>query len=197
MRIRVCLRDGSDTLSAITSRAFDAITAKRRHGVLPVYAACHTFGVSSDGRRLDNRVFADGPCPDRLDSPADQRFPVIRPRQLQSKNLSLRKKQMTDIKKIKANLESKLKELTARVEEIDDKLSETGDDDSQERAAESQNDEVLEEVGEATQEEILQIKLALSQIEAGRYGICSSCGKAIGNERLEVLPDATKCVKCS
>lgn len=104
---------------------------------------------------------------------------------------------MTDIKKIKADLQSKLQELIAQVEDIDEKLSETGDDDSQERAVESQNDEVLEEVGEATQDEIRQIKLALSQIEAGRYGICTACGEAIGNERMEVLPDATKCIKCS
>jgi RNA polymerase-binding transcription factor DksA len=104
---------------------------------------------------------------------------------------------MTDIKKIKADLESKLKELTARVEEIDDKLSETGDDDWQEQAVESQNDEVLEGVGGITQDEIRQVKYALSQIEAGRYGICATCGNAIGKERLEALPDATLCIKCS
>ena len=104
---------------------------------------------------------------------------------------------MTDLAKIKSSLEEKLKELEARVESIDDDLSREDDDDWQENAAESKDDEVLEEVGEVTQDDILQIKLALSQLDAGKYGTCSSCGSSIAKERLEVLPYATKCVKCS
>ena len=104
---------------------------------------------------------------------------------------------MPDSEKIKSLLEAKLEELEARVERIDDDLSREEDDDWQENAVESKNDEVLEEVGESTQDEILQIKLALSQLEAGKYGTCSKCTTAISKERLEVLPYATKCVKCS
>ena len=104
---------------------------------------------------------------------------------------------MPDLEKIKSSLEAKLKELEARVESIDDDLSREDDDDWQENAAESKDDEVLEEVGEATQDDILQIKLALSQLDAGKYGVCSQCKSAIAKERLEVLPHATKCVKCS
>lgn len=30
----------------------------------------------------------------------------------------------------------------------------------------------------------------------GAYGLCESCGKAIGAERLEALPSATRCIGC-
>jgi DnaK suppressor protein len=38
---------------------------------------------------------------------------------------------------------------------------------------------------------------ALERIDAGTYGICESCGKAIPIERLEVLPYSTLCVECA
>lgn len=36
---------------------------------------------------------------------------------------------------------------------------------------------------------------ALARIDAGEYGICESCGKAIPIERLDVLPYSTLCVE--
>jgi DnaK suppressor protein len=38
---------------------------------------------------------------------------------------------------------------------------------------------------------------ALERVEAGTYGICETCGKAIPIERLEVLPYTTLCVECA
>ena len=38
---------------------------------------------------------------------------------------------------------------------------------------------------------------ALERIDAGTYGICESCGKAIPVERLDVLPYSTLCVECA
>lgn len=104
---------------------------------------------------------------------------------------------MVDPAKIRIDLERELRKLTGRAVSIDDALSEPGDDDWSEQAIESADDEVLEEVGEATGEEIAQIKLALKQIEAGKYGICTECTRAIAEERLRTLPAATKCVKCA
>ena len=37
---------------------------------------------------------------------------------------------------------------------------------------------------------------ALESIEAGTYGTCANCGKAIPVERLEALPTARLCVDC-
>ncbi len=104
---------------------------------------------------------------------------------------------MSDIEQTKLRLEQMLLELTERAEEIDEDLSSPGDDDWAEAATESASDEVLEEVGEVTMEEIAQIKLALAQIAAGRYGTCIDCAGSIGEERLKARPYATKCVKCA
>lgn len=30
----------------------------------------------------------------------------------------------------------------------------------------------------------------------GKAGVCEDCGGAIGAERMEALPDATRCVRC-
>ena len=104
---------------------------------------------------------------------------------------------MTDTTKIKTILEERLRILTERAENIDDDLSQPGDDDWSEQAIESADDEVLEKVGSATMDEIQQIKTALAQIKAGKYGICRSCGRAIAKQRLNALPYATQCAKCA
>ena len=41
-----------------------------------------------------------------------------------------------------------------------------------------------------------EVDAALARIEAGTYGICSSCGGEIAAERLEALPTTTVCVAC-
>jgi DnaK suppressor protein len=41
-----------------------------------------------------------------------------------------------------------------------------------------------------------QAEHAMSLRAQGVYGICEDCGEAISSERLEFLPEATRCVKC-
>jgi len=41
-----------------------------------------------------------------------------------------------------------------------------------------------------------QAEHATSLRAQGVYGICEDCGEAISAERLEFLPEATRCVKC-
>ncbi len=41
-----------------------------------------------------------------------------------------------------------------------------------------------------------QTERALERIDAGTYGVCESCGKAIGKARLLAFPRATLCVEC-
>ena len=43
---------------------------------------------------------------------------------------------------------------------------------------------------------IYHIDMALERIEAGTFGICDACGKAIGKERLEAVPHARMCIAC-
>jgi DnaK suppressor protein len=39
-----------------------------------------------------------------------------------------------------------------------------------------------------------QVEAALARIEAGTYGICVDCGQPIADARLEVRPEAARCV---
>jgi len=41
-----------------------------------------------------------------------------------------------------------------------------------------------------------KVEEALARIEAGTFGICESCGEAIGEKRLEARPVTTLCVAC-
>ncbi len=104
---------------------------------------------------------------------------------------------MHDFKAIEQTLEDRLVALTKRMEDIDDSLGATSDDDFAEMATESENDETLEAVGHATEDEVKQIVLALERVKSGTYGKCSSCGRAISAERLEAVPYAIRCIDCA
>ncbi len=64
-------------------------------------------------------------------------------------------------------------------------------------ATEAENDETLEAIGHASEDEVNQIKLALERVKNGTYGTCFSCGDPIPDERLEAVPFATRCVSCA
>lgn len=104
---------------------------------------------------------------------------------------------MSEIEKIKAKLEERLRELAVRAHDIDDELSEAPDSDWAENAVESANDEVLEHFGGMALDETRKINTALAKIEAGTYGICERCDERISPKRLEALPYASTCVKCT
>jgi RNA polymerase-binding protein DksA len=58
-------------------------------------------------------------------------------------------------------------------------------------------DRELDYTLEENSEHVLaEIDAALKRIEDGTYGICTSCGKAIPEERLEARPWATLCIDC-
>ena len=46
------------------------------------------------------------------------------------------------------------------------------------------------------EDSLLDIDAALERIEKGAYGYCQNCGQMISPERLEVVPEATECIKC-
>ncbi|GLW12191.1 hypothetical protein Misp01_73190 [Microtetraspora sp. NBRC 13810] len=43
---------------------------------------------------------------------------------------------------------------------------------------------------------LAQNERAIARIDAGTYGVCESCHKPIGKERLQAFPRATLCVAC-
>jgi DnaK suppressor protein len=44
---------------------------------------------------------------------------------------------------------------------------------------------------------LLQIDQALARLDDGTYGACEVCGEPIGEERLDALPGAARCIRCS
>jgi DnaK suppressor protein len=98
---------------------------------------------------------------------------------------------------VKAALKAKLDELEGRASAVEGHLSTPGSSDSEDNAIESEDDEVMVKIGDATTQNIGEIRLALSLIDSGRYGSCVSCGKTISPERLTALPYATRCIDCA
>ena len=97
----------------------------------------------------------------------------------------------------KQQLESRLRELRERVGRIQRDLKSARDPDSEERAVELDNDEVLERLDARGAEEIRAIEGALRRIEAGTYGVCSRCGGEVSARRLAALPYTDLCVECA
>ena len=104
---------------------------------------------------------------------------------------------MLDLKRVKDELEQKLIELERRATEIENSLSEPKNADSNEQALELENEQTTTAIGEMTDAEIRDIKIALRRIESGEYSSCAICGKHIPKERLLALPWTSKCAKCS
>jgi RNA polymerase-binding protein DksA len=45
--------------------------------------------------------------------------------------------------------------------------------------------------------ELREINAALARIQAGTYGLCEKCERAIGRQRLRAVPEARLCLTCS
>ena len=90
-------------------------------------------------------------------------------------------------------LETRRKYLVLRLENIADELDEAPNPDWEEQAAEHEDDEVLEDLGNSGKREIEAIDAALARMAAQTYGDCVVCGEAISEERLDVLPHTPFC----
>lgn len=51
-------------------------------------------------------------------------------------------------------------------------------------------------VARALRSNLRDVDRALSKVEAGTYGGCERCGRAISEERLDALPWALLCIDC-
>ncbi len=89
-------------------------------------------------------------------------------------------------------------DLTHRISAIDRDIRHEGmSADWSEQASERENDEVLESLGNTSEQELLMIKYALKRIEDGSYFQCDECGADIPPARLELLPFTAHCVNCA
>jgi len=107
---------------------------------------------------------------------------------------------MSTLNEIKAQLTERQKELESRVTAINDDVSHKNQplsSDWAEQAVERENEEVLEALGNASLDEIQNIKHALQRIEKGTYFDCEACGDAINLERLKLLVSTDLCTQCA
>ncbi len=56
--------------------------------------------------------------------------------------------------------------------------------------------EMDDSLEEASNQVLAAIDAALDRVEAGTYGTCVTCGKPIGEDRLEAIPYAAQCIEC-
>jgi DnaK suppressor protein len=99
--------------------------------------------------------------------------------------------------KLKEMLEGQLADLLARAEALEDDLRHPLAADSEEQAIDLADDEVLAGTDAVLRREIGDVREALVRIERDEYGVCVSCGEDIAPRRLEVMPTATRCIKCA
>lgn len=92
---------------------------------------------------------------------------------------------------------SRKRELYGRLVKIEHDLDQPMNADVPDRVTERENDEVLEGLGLAGQEEIRGIDAALDRIAAGTFGICARCGLPISAERLDAVPHTPLCQECA
>lgn len=102
-----------------------------------------------------------------------------------------------NIVEIKTELEDRRRGLEKRLAMIDSDLGQELDDDSSDRAIETENDEVLIGLERGGREELKAIRSALDRIEKGDFGRCVLCGGDIGEPRLTALPFTPYCVECA
>jgi RNA polymerase-binding protein DksA len=79
-------------------------------------------------------------------------------------------------------------------------LDETGDlaIGSGDHIADSATETYMRELDDGLEENaehlLTEIEAALARIDDGTYGLCTRCGRPIGEERLEAVPYATLCI---
>ncbi len=107
---------------------------------------------------------------------------------------------MSEYDDVRSDLIDMLEELDERLSKITDDVRHTEkplDKDFSEQAVETENDQVLDALGNATRNEIEKVKQAISRIDSGTYGICLICGRPIKKERLKAMPYSSKCIHCA
>jgi len=94
-------------------------------------------------------------------------------------------------------LQDRLQELDTKLHQIEDKLDETPTKDFEDFAQDSEENEVMETLGNTGLKEIAMINAALQRIKDGTYGECQRCGDAILPERLNLVPYTPLCRNCA
>ena len=81
--------------------------------------------------------------------------------------------------------------LTAETGEL---MSSSADNHMADTASETYEREMDEGLEEDAARQLREVEDALARLDDGSFGICSVCGKPIGEERLEAVPSTTLCI---
>jgi RNA polymerase-binding protein DksA len=102
-----------------------------------------------------------------------------------------------DEQAVRQRLEERRRELQQQIAENDNLDYDPGTNPDQTELAQDypmqERDSGVQEINE---QQLAQVEEALHRLDSGRYGICSNCGQPIAPERLEIMPEATLCVRC-
>lgn len=101
------------------------------------------------------------------------------------------------LKDMREQLEHKKAELESRLERITANVRRTLENDSEERAKQLEDNEVVDALGNEAREELAKISAALSRMESGDYGACVDCGMPIAADRIKAYPYASECIDCA
>jgi DnaK suppressor protein len=108
-----------------------------------------------------------------------------------------------ELTKVRQQLEAEIAGLAADISEAEsaiaerlgDAVGDAGDDQADAGAKTFQREHELALTQNAR--ELLELsQRALARMDAGTFGVCDSCGQAIGKARLQAFPRATLCVTC-
>ena len=108
-----------------------------------------------------------------------------------------------ELAQVRNQLESEIvaqrKELRESEQELAERLTDpvegAGDDPADTGAKTFQREHDLA-LAYNTRELLAMSERAIERMDAGTYGVCESCGQAIGKARLQAFPRATLCVTC-
>lgn len=98
---------------------------------------------------------------------------------------------------LRAILLQKKEELGARLSRITSNVRRGLDTDSEERATQLEDSEVVDALGNEAREEIEKISAALRRMDSGSYGLCVECGEPVGDSRIRAYPYAGECIDCA
>ncbi|CAK07364.1 MULTISPECIES: TraR/DksA family transcriptional regulator [Rhizobium] len=88
-------------------------------------------------------------------------------------------------------------DLARRLGAIGADLSVALEKDSEERATQVENDEVLREMQAEGHNQIAAIDAAIGRLNDDTYGKCVKCHNRIGKERLTAVPYTPFCIDCA
>jgi RNA polymerase-binding transcription factor len=104
--------------------------------------------------------------------------------------------QLDQIKQLLTTRRSALQERHARVARDLQRRNDPLVADWSDRAIQLQNDEALQAIDDAAQDELAAIDEALRRLDQGLYGTCKKCGGQVEPGRLEAV-HAVTCAQCA